>query len=283
MMLVTGATGNFGSAALAAARKAGVEVRALARSEERAAPLRAQGIDVAVGDMGRPETLVAALRGVSKLFLISPLSPALVDLETKMLRAAREAGVERVVKISAISVGTKHQAGLGDLHAAAEAALRDSGLPWTVLRPAATMGTPLRVGKIEGGVLYAPCADGAAAYCAPEDVGELGVRLLEQGGHASKAYAVTGPEALDLTRVAAMVAAATGRPLRYEAIGDADYARLLAASGAPKSAIDLSISFFQRVRAGAFAEVVDTAFALLDRAGTSYAAWAKAHARGMLP
>jgi uncharacterized protein YbjT (DUF2867 family) len=283
MMLVTGATGNFGSAAVSAARAAGFEVRALAHSPERAAPLRAQGIDVAVGDMSQPESLAAAFRGVTKLLLISAVSPALVDMETKTLQVAKRAGVKRVVKISALSVGTKHQAGLGDLHAAAEAALRDSGMEWTVLRPAATMGTPLRVGKIEDGVLYAPCADGVAAYAEPADVGELGARLLEQGGHAGEAYSVTGPEALDLARIAAIVTAATGRSLRYEATDDADYARRLEASGVPRPVIALNISFFQRVRAGVFAEVHKTVETLLGRPGTSYAEWAKANAAPLLP
>src|SRR5262245_15653076 len=160
MMLVTGATGNFGSAAVAAAQAANVKFRALAHSAEKAEALRQRGIDVAVGDMARPESLAEALRDISALFLISQLSPAMVDVETATLRAAREAGVKRVVKISAFSVGTKFQAGLsGDLHAPAEAALRESGLEWTVLRPTPTMGTPLSFGYIHEGVLYAPCAD----------------------------------------------------------------------------------------------------------------------------
>jgi uncharacterized protein YbjT (DUF2867 family) len=278
MMLVTGATGNIGTAVVAAARSANVRFRALMHSPDKAEALRQRGVDVAVGDMGRPESLRPALAGCSGLFLISQVSPALVELETTTLRAAREAGVTRVVKISALSVGTRFQAGLGDLHAAAEAALRQSGLEWTVLRPAATMGTPLAFGHVEGDVLRAPCSGGVAAYCAPEDIAELGVRMLDQGGHAGQVYSLTGPEALDLSRVAAIIAAETGRALRYEATSDEDYTRRLEALGTPKSVIALSISFFQRVCAGAFSDVLPTAAALLGRAGTSYAAWAKANA-----
>jgi NAD(P)H dehydrogenase (quinone) len=65
MMLVTGATGDFGSAAVVAAQAANVQFRALAHSAEKAGALRQRGIDVAVGDMARPESLAEALRGIS--------------------------------------------------------------------------------------------------------------------------------------------------------------------------------------------------------------------------
>jgi uncharacterized protein YbjT (DUF2867 family) len=285
MILVTGATGNFGSAAVAAAQAANVKFRALAHSAEKAEALRQRGIDVAVGDLARPESLAEALRGISALFLSSQLSPALADVETATLRAAREAGVKRVVKISSFSIGTKFQGGLTSVHATAEAALRESGLEWTVLRPTPTMGSPLSFGYIHEGVLYATCADVTAAYCAPADVGELGVRILEQGGHAGKVYSVTGPEALDLSQVAAIVAAEVGRPLRYQPTSDADYSRLTDAAGIPKSVSDVSISlsdvsisFFQLVRAGSYTEVLRTVESLLGRAGTSYRDWARVNA-----
>jgi uncharacterized protein YbjT (DUF2867 family) len=283
MLLVTGATGNFGTAAVLAARAAGAEVRALVHSPDKAKGLAEQGVDVAIGDMDRPESLAAALRGVTKLFLIGPMSPRLAELETKTLAAARAAGVVRVVKVSALSVGSPYQAGLGDWHAAAEAALRDSGLEATVLRSAATMGTPLRMGSIDDGVLRAPGGDGAASYCAPADVGELGVRILEDGGHGGKTYAVTGPEALDLGRVAAIVSAETGRALRYEATSEEDHAKRLEARGMPKPIIGATLSFFQRVRASAFADVERTCEEVLGRPGTSYATWARGSAAAFLP
>jgi uncharacterized protein YbjT (DUF2867 family) len=160
--------------------------------------------------------------------------------------------VKRVVKISSFTIGTKFQGGLPALHAAVEAALREAGLEWTVLGPTPIMEMSLSLGYIHDGVLYAACADGTAAYCAPADVGELGLRILEQGGQAGRVYSVTGPEALDLSQVAAIVEAEIGRPLRYQPTSDADYSQRTNAAGIPKSVSDLSITFFQRVRAGAY-------------------------------
>jgi uncharacterized protein YbjT (DUF2867 family) len=228
--------------------------------------------------MARAESLGPALRGVSALFLISQLSPSLVEVESTVLRAAREAGVRRVVKISSFTIGTAFQGGPTAVHAAAEAALRESGLEWTVLRPAITMGSLFPLAYISVGVLYAPCADGAAAYLAPVDVGELGLRILEQGGHAGKAYSVTGPEALNLSQVSELVADAIGRLLRYQPTSDVEYSRRTEAAGIPKSMSDQSIAFFRRVRDGVYAKVLPTVEDLLGRAGTSYGAWARGNA-----
>src|SRR5262249_36949061 len=167
MLLITGATGTFGSAAVAAAQPANIEFRALAHSAEKGQALRQRGGDVAVGDMARSKSLGPALRGVSALFLISQLSPSLVEVESTVLRAAREAGVKRVVKISSFTIGTAFQGGPTAVHAAAEAALRESGLEWTVLPPAITMGSLFPLAHIDAGVLSAPRADGASAYLAP--------------------------------------------------------------------------------------------------------------------
>jgi len=96
-------------------------------------------------------------------------------------------------------------------------------------------------------------------------------------------YSLTGPAAVDLSQVAAIVGAQTGRPLRFKAASEADYSRRLEAVGIPKSAIDLSISFFRRLSAGAFAEVLPTVATLLGRSATSYAEWAKANAARLIP
>jgi NAD(P)H dehydrogenase (quinone) len=101
------------------------------------------------------------------------------------------------------------------------------------------------------------------------------LRILEQGGHAEKVYSVTGPEALDLSQVAAIVAAEVGRPLRYQPTSDEEHSRLTQAAGIPKTVGDFFIGFFQTVRKGPYTEVLPTVESLLGRAGTSYRDWAR--------
>ncbi len=73
-ILVTGATGNVGSVLIENLTKAGANVRALVRNESKGKALRDAGVELAIGDLSRPETLDAAFAGVSKVYLLTPLN-----------------------------------------------------------------------------------------------------------------------------------------------------------------------------------------------------------------
>ena len=94
MILVTGATGTTGRELLRRLSAQGVAVRALVRNAGRAAALAAlPGVEIVEGDMARPETLTAALRGIDRAMLISSSDPAMVDVQSNLIEAARRAGV----------------------------------------------------------------------------------------------------------------------------------------------------------------------------------------------
>ena len=95
MILVTGATGNVGSQVLQQLRAAGHPVRAFVRDGETAARRFGGGVEIAVGDLNRPETLEAALRGIDRLYLLAPLTPELQQQEANAIEAATRAGVQR--------------------------------------------------------------------------------------------------------------------------------------------------------------------------------------------
>ena len=74
-VLVTGAAGNVGSGLVPALRAAGIDVRALVHSEDKASALRGQGVNAIVADMERPETLRDAVRETDKVYLLSDNGP----------------------------------------------------------------------------------------------------------------------------------------------------------------------------------------------------------------
>jgi uncharacterized protein YbjT (DUF2867 family) len=103
MILVTGATGVNGSELVRRLSARGIPVRALARSAAKAAALSGlPGVDLAFGDMGRPETLEAALHGIDRAVLISSAAPDMVEVQSSFIAAAVRAGVRHVVKLSGI-------------------------------------------------------------------------------------------------------------------------------------------------------------------------------------
>ena len=69
LILVTGSTGNTGTGLVPALLAGGARVRALVHSPAKAAPLRALGAEVVIGDLGKPETLNAAVAGVDRIYL----------------------------------------------------------------------------------------------------------------------------------------------------------------------------------------------------------------------
>jgi uncharacterized protein YbjT (DUF2867 family) len=101
MILVTGAAGLNGAAVIREFATQEVPVRALVRDGSKAKSLKAlPGIEVAEGDLLRPETLKEALRDVERALLISSASPQLVETQCKFLEEAKKAGVKHVVKFS---------------------------------------------------------------------------------------------------------------------------------------------------------------------------------------
>jgi len=103
MILVTGATGLNGSELVHRLSARGVPVRALVRSVAKAQRLSALSqVEIVQGDMARPETIREALRGVERAMLISSSDPAMLEVQSNFIEAARKAGVKHVVKLSGI-------------------------------------------------------------------------------------------------------------------------------------------------------------------------------------
>ena len=102
MILVTGATGKVGSEVCRqlAARK--VPVRAYVRNSEKAAAMLPAGVELFGGDLLLRPQLEAALAGVEKMFLVTPVNQKMFDVEKFLIDVAKEAGVKHV----AVGTGT---------------------------------------------------------------------------------------------------------------------------------------------------------------------------------
>ena len=103
-ILVVGATGRVGGAAVRGLLEAGFRVRALVRRPQRGEPLRALGAEVAVGDVSAPDTLGPAVQGCSGVFSALGAGPGrgaseMVEYRgnVSLLSAVRSAGVRRFV------------------------------------------------------------------------------------------------------------------------------------------------------------------------------------------
>jgi len=234
MLLVTGATGTTGMEVLRALKDRGVSARALVRDETKAHHLRDLGFEPVTGDLGDPRTLGPALEEVERVYLVSPAGPMQSELEQAFLEAAKEAGVQHVVKLSLIGANPEAPLRFARSHAKVEHALKESGMAWTLLRPTPFMQNTLSWGpQVLDGTFYSPVPDAAVSVVDARDVADVAAAALTDDGHAGKSYGLSGPEAVTFRDQAKRVFAAAGREINVEEVPVEDLKRELVRAGVP--------------------------------------------------
>ncbi|MFA7768823.1 NAD(P)H-binding protein [Streptomyces sp. NRRL S-448] len=214
MILVTGATGNIGSALLKELRACGVgPLRGLTR--DAAGAVFPEGVEAVEGDLAEPASLGPALEGVRSLFLVSRLGP-----DDGILETARQAGVEHVVLVSSITVQTHPHLGPAGENLAVEQLLKASGMAWTILRPTQFASNALMwAAPIRGHeTVRAPYAETALPTIHPADIAAVARVALIEPGHHGRTYALTGPEPVTARQQVGAIAAALGREVPFAEI-----------------------------------------------------------------
>ncbi len=272
MFLVTGATGNVGAEVVQALSAGDQEVRALVRSGGSAGV--PPGVEAVTGDLNRPESLAGALAGVQGVFLL----PGFEDMEGVMAEV-RSAGAERVVLLSGSSAGSGDTANAVSAYMIrSEDAVRESGVPFTILRPFALMSNALRWRDQlnDGDVVREPFADLAVAVVDPADIGAVAATALLADGHEGRTYVLSGPQPLTPAERVGILGAALGRDLRLQPLSN-DEARTQMSAEMPIAYVE---AFFDFYVAGSLDEsqVQPTVREVLGREPRTFEQWTTAHA-----
>ena len=279
MLLVTGATGTTGTEVLRALRARGAEgVRALVHSEGKADGVRELGAEPFIGDMGDPASLLPVLEGVERAYLVSPPGPMQAEYEQAFVETAKQAGVRHVVKLS--MVGAAEETGLrfARNHAIVEAALRDSGMGWTFLRPNGFMQTNLAwAGRVQDGTFYMPVPDAAFAIVDARDVAEVAAACLLDDGREGAVLELSGPEAISYRDQARRLFAAAGRDVAIEEVPVDAVRQALLDGGAPRWSVDGLAELLQMYASGAAAAVSGGVEEVLGRPPRSLDDFARDH------
>jgi uncharacterized protein YbjT (DUF2867 family) len=271
MILVTGATGNVGSEVVSALRDAREPVRAFVRGASISAPA---GVEVVPGDLDRPETLPTALTDVDAVFLL----PGFRDMPG-VLAQILKAGVARVVLLSGGSAGNNDaNNAISRYMARSETAVKESGLPWTFLRPAAFMSNTLRWAPElrNGDVVREPFANIRVANIDPYDIAAVAVEALLTPAHEGNIYYLSGPESLLPADRLAILGAVLGRTLTLRALSP-DEARAELTATMPAEYVD---AFFRFYIDGTLDEsaVRPTVEEITGRPPRTFRQWATTHA-----
>jgi uncharacterized protein YbjT (DUF2867 family) len=218
-ILVLGATGTIGGEVARQLFARPASVRVGVRTPSKADALERAGAEVKRFDFDARSTWSAALAGVDRLFVVAPFVAGFAEPVEALIAAAKAAGVQHIVKLSAMGVSDEAPFELGRQHARADASLQASGLSHTILRPTFFMDNIFNFHghTIEAdGAFYGASGGQSMAYVSSRDIGAVGVEaLLNPSVHDGQIYVLTGGEALTDDAVAQRVGDALHKPVQF--------------------------------------------------------------------
>ena len=220
-ILVSGATGRTGGAAIDELLKMGERVRAYVRSDdERAAALRARGVETAIGDFTDIDQIRAAMEGIRAAYFLHPIAPGIVQAAAYVAQAAKEAGVTAIVNMSQISARRESSSHAAQDHWISERVFDWSGVATTHLRP--TFFADWLIYPHFAHEIWArkkiefPFADGRHAPIGSGDQGRVIAHILANpAGHEGKIYTLHGPVEMNHAEIAASMSEVLGARIDY--------------------------------------------------------------------
>ena len=284
MILVTGATGQYGAKAIEHLLNKGVEaqhISALVRDAAKGRKLQDQGIELRVGDYTNVDSLVKAFQGIDTLLLVSSNDRGAVENRTahhvNVIKAAKTAQVKHLVYTSFVTKpGFQDSAIAGFLtsHAETEQFLKDSGLTYTILQNGIYLEMiPIFAGAqvAETGVLLFPAQEGKASWVLREELAEAAAHVLTTEGHENKTYVLTNTEATSFQDIAQDLSSRLGKDIRYQSPPVEEFQATLKQAGVPEVYIGMFTMWASAVAQGMMDVQDSTLVAFLGRKPTTTA------------
>ena len=231
---ITGATGQLGRIVVNKLKEkvSADSIIALVRSISKAENL---GVSTREADYEKPETLESALKNIDTLLLISSSEVGKrATQHQNVIDAAKKNGVKWIVYTSLVHAD-KSTISLAGEHLETEAALKQSGIPFTILRNGwytENYGGTIP-GAIAGGALLGSAGDGKISAASRKDYAEAAVTVLTTDGHQGRVYELAGDEAFTLTDLAAEISMQSGNDIPYKDLPEDEYAAILTNFGLP--------------------------------------------------
>jgi uncharacterized protein YbjT (DUF2867 family) len=214
--LVMGGTGTVGSLVVAGLLKKGEDVAVLTRDAGKAKTLP-KGVKAVVGDLTNPDHYEGIFKDYDHLFLLTANGPTDLMEGLAAVNEARRTGARRVVHLSIHDVEKCPEAPHCASKIAIEAALKRSGLPWTILRPNNFYQNDYwwKDVILQYGIYPQPIGSVGLSRVDTRDIADVAVPALTESGHTGKTYVLAGPDALTGDDCARAFSEALGRKVVY--------------------------------------------------------------------
>lgn len=277
-VLVTGATGNTGSALVERLLGRGVSVRAMVRTSAAAARFDDSAATPVIADFDDPRAVAAALAGVDRAYLVTPSSERAEAQQLRFAEIAAAAGVRHLVKLSQFAATADSPVRFLRYHAAVEQHIRGLGTGWTFLRPNLYLqGLLAMAGPIRAeGQFFAPIGDARVSAVDVRDIADVAAAVLTEPGHDGATYSITGPAAVTHAEIAAAIGAATGRDVTFVDVPPAMFAEQLR-HVLPAWQVDGLVEDYAHYARGEAAAVHDTVASVTGHAPRTVAEFARDH------
>jgi NAD(P)H dehydrogenase (quinone) len=243
-LLITGATGHLGRLVVEQLLADGVpagDIIATGRATDKIKDLADRGVQVRAVEFGDAAAVRAAVAGADRVLLVSAMDPGgRVEQHRNVIDAARAAGTGLVAYTSIVNAGTTKIRLAAD-HQATEQLLRDSGVPYVLLRNSwyHENYTDRLPAFLAQGAIPGSAGEGRISAAARADYAAAAARVLTTDGHAGQAYELGSDEPFTLAQLAAEVSAQSGREVRYLDLPEEHYAKALKEHGVPGLMADM--------------------------------------------
>lgn len=275
LVAVTGVTGFVGSRVAARLTQRGNRLRLIARRPEDI-PSHLEGEKV-FGSYSDQGAMTEACTRASTLFFVSGREDEdRLEHHRRVVTAAAEAGVERIVYLSFLNAASDATFVLARQHHATEQFIRDTGMDFVFLRDSFYIDfLPHFVG--DDRTIRAPAGNGRVSYVARDDIADAAAAVLLSGEHSRTAFDITGPEALSLYEVAERLGGFIGRDIRYEPETEGEAYRSRSEYGAPDWEVEGWVTSYLAMASGEMKTVSDAVETLTGHPPMSLEQFLEAH------
>ncbi|WP_236975033.1 SDR family oxidoreductase [Membranihabitans maritimus] len=253
MILITGATGEYGKVVINNLVEKGVntnEIIALVRDLKKASDLKEKGIELRVGNYNDYDSLLTAFYGVDKLLFVSGSEVENREQQHRnVVNAAKESNIDYVVYTSFLQNIPVQDSAISFLqasHMKTENWIKESGISYTILRNSTYMDMiPMFIGEsvLQTGIISLPAGEGKSSSVLREELAEAAANILTSSGHKNKVYSLANNESLSYSDIAKEISNITGQEISYHSPAPDEFTNQLKKYNVPDEYIHLLTAF----------------------------------------